>query len=292
MKITEPKFSKRLDKEIYPRTPEFVAWCKVAKKPDVEAYIQEEYEKDIEFYVDHLRKRIKEGYKEVHGEPCSPERLEELVNDPHQRQMGGDPERYSDINKDYLKELISEVKTSKSVVADADKLFRQAEQAIIKNEMEWFFENYQKTLNNEFSNRKGARTESTTIDNVLRFRVAEEKQYSLLSRQKQIWKLLHSPGPHYLREVVFKLPPVDGQYMMEEHEIEKGLQAELQKLLSRKSYRDAINFVFSEVLDVEKTVKFKKETAVALQTSVQEAEDAYKIGRRARGSAYSGKKQR
>jgi AraC-like DNA-binding protein len=158
-----------------------------------------------------------------------------------------------------------------------EELLREQKERL-EDERKWFFEKYQKTLNKSFSNRKGARKEKTTLDAILKFQEAESMQADILRCQRTVFILRQFEAPSVL--------------LLERAQREEEKKAGLQKLLSRKSYRDSINLVFSDILDLEKIEKFKKKTAMALHVSLHEAEDIYKIGRRALGSAYSGKSQR
>ena len=168
-------------------------------------------------------------------------------------------------------------RTAKRAAMSKEDLLKEQEDRI-EEKRRWFFDAYQKTLNKNFSNRKGARKEKATIDAILRFQEAEDIQDNLLRREETAIRLKQLGAPSII---------LSGHGEREEEE-----KASLQKLLSRKSYRDSINLIFSNVLDMEKIEKFKKRTAMALRVSLREAEDIYKIGRRAPGSAYSGKRQR
>ncbi len=95
-----------------------------------------------------------------------------------------------------------------------------------------------------------------------------------------------------------------------QHEVKRieQLTHEFKKLLSRKTYRDSFHFVMLQLLDEKKLEKYKRDYGkkyaaedslmgrirrlFSLMENVSCAEDAYKISRRAPGSAFSGKKQR
>lgn len=283
MIVRDAKYSKKLKKEIYPLTVEFVEWCKNASESDKENLLQKSYNEDIAYWEE----QIKKNYEEYEGRPLDNlERLNDIIEKSGKKFI-------AESNKGYFRQVIDSVCKDGSMIPDEDYLYALEERQEIEREVEWFYDYF------------GSSVEKKNIDSmdtqdfqnyVIRFMTCLNAQADLCARRETISNLVkHIEGgtlPMFMHQKHFSNKQNMAQYMLEEDEIERELHENLMSLLRKKLNRDSIEFVYSNLVNKEKLVKSRKKSALELIESLDRAEDIYKIDKRVPGSAYSGKRQK